>query len=80
MLATLKVVKFLFIAMLVSCSSINAQQGQIIVLNGTTTAGKTSTASELKKMLEAQLLEVEVFGIDSFMIWKVLGTLGLVNK
>src|SRR5690348_7271284 len=44
---------------------------QIILLNGTTTAGKTSIALQFKDLLEAKSLPVEVLAIDDFMIPKV---------
>ena len=47
------------------------QDQRIIVLNGTTTAGKTSIASELKKQLEDQSYRVEILEIDKFLVPKV---------
>ncbi len=49
----------------------------IILLNGTTTAGKTSIAGELKKQLETQILPVEVLALDTFCTPKVLWALGI---
>lgn len=53
------------------------EQQRIVVLNGTTTAGKSSTALELKKRLEKELFSVEVLAIDTFMVPKVQLALGI---
>lgn len=44
---------------------------KIIFLNGTTTAGKSFIAAELKARLEARSLSVEVLAIDTFLVPKV---------
>src|SRR5204862_657618 len=43
----------------------------IIFLNGTTTAGKSSIALELKSRLEEQALSVDICSIDTFLVPKV---------
>jgi len=48
---------------------LNSQQ--IIFLNGTTTAGKSSIVQHLEKLLKAQSLSVEILSIDTFVIPKV---------
>jgi hypothetical protein len=52
------------------------KEQHIIFLNGTTTAGKTTIAAELKNQLEAQSFAVEVLAIDSFVVPKVQWALG----
>ena len=44
---------------------------QIIFLNGTTTAGKSSIALSLAEKLKTQLLPIEILSIDSFVVPKV---------
>ncbi len=70
-------VRLLFLIFVINYSSSmdlpNSQQ--IVFLNGTTTSGKSSIATELKKLLEAQSLSVEVLSIDSFIVPKILSTL-----
>lgn len=50
---------------------------RVIVLNGTTTAGKSTIAAKIKERLEAQSLSVEVLAIDTFMVPKVQLALGI---
>lgn len=50
---------------------------QIIFLNGTTTAGKSSIASLLKERLEEKSQAVEVLAIDTFIVPKIQWTLGI---
>lgn len=62
-------IKSLFIPIIMLCLSANAQH--IIILNGTTTAGKSSIAFDLKTLLEAQSTAVEVLAIDTFIVPKI---------
>lgn len=62
-------IKSLFIPIIILCLSVHAQH--IIILNGTTTAGKSSVALDLKALLEAQSTAVEIFAIDTFMVPKI---------
>lgn len=50
---------------------------RIIVLNGTTTAGKSTIAAKIKERLEGQSFSVEVLAIDTFMVPKVQWALGI---
>lgn len=53
------------------------EQQHIIVLNGTTTAGKSTIAAKIKERLERQSFFVEVLAIDNFMVPKVQWALGI---
>jgi chloramphenicol 3-O-phosphotransferase len=52
-------------------NKITKLNNQIIILNGTTTAGKSSATCELKRQLEARSLSVEVFTIDDIFVPKI---------
>jgi chloramphenicol 3-O-phosphotransferase len=69
------IIRFLLLAIIVCYSSVSPKQ--IIFLNGTTTAGKSFTGRELKLLLEMPGQEVDVLSIDSFLINKLMLTIGL---
>lgn len=53
-----------------------SNKSHIIFLNGTTTAGKSSIALELKARLEKQSLPVDILALDAFVVPKIQWALG----